>query len=138
MKLSVKLEYACRVLVCLAKRHGAGEILRIEEMALEEEVPANYLAQILSDLRKGGMVLSKRGKQGGYLLARAPEEVSLWDVVLLVEGEAFGGAVQIAGASGQTVSEAWGRLRKGFEEMAKGVTLRQLVDSSVKEQMYYI
>ena len=70
MKLSVKVDYACRVLAQLARTYGTDELAHIEELAQVEAVPANYLVQILSELRNGGLILSRRGKQGGYALAR--------------------------------------------------------------------
>ena len=73
MKLSVKVEYACRVLAQLARLHGCGELAHIEKLAKTEAVPANYLVQILSELRGGNLIVSRRGKQGGYALARAPD-----------------------------------------------------------------
>src|SRR4051812_648737 len=93
VKLSVKAVYACRVLAQIARKHGSGELAHVENLAEVEAVPANYLAQILSELREGGLITSRRGKSGGYLLARAPEEISLYDIVILVEGDVleFGG-----------------------------------------------
>ena len=87
MKLSVKVDYACRVLAQIARQHGTNELAHVESLARDEAVPANYLAQILSELRDGGLINSRRGKQGGYTLARSPDEITLYDIVKLVEGE---------------------------------------------------
>jgi Rrf2 family transcriptional regulator, cysteine metabolism repressor len=87
MKLSVKVDYACRVLAQLGRMHDTDELAHIEELARIEGVPANYLVQILSELRNGGVITSRRGKQGGYALARAPEAITLWEVVRLIEGD---------------------------------------------------
>lgn len=87
MKLSVKVDYAGRVLSQLARTYGSDELAHIEDLANAEAMPANYLVQILSELRKGGLILSKRGKQSGYALARDPEEVTLYDIVRLIEGD---------------------------------------------------
>ncbi|MFA5263277.1 MAG: Rrf2 family transcriptional regulator, partial [Opitutaceae bacterium] len=76
MKLSVKVSYACRVLAQIARLHGTGELAHVESLSQAESVPANYLAQILSELRDGGLICSRRGKQGGYTLARAPEQIT--------------------------------------------------------------
>ena len=81
MKLTVKLDYACRAMTQLAKRYECGLVCSIDQVAEAEEIPAKYLAQILSDLRQGGLVESRRGKQGGYLLSKEPKEISLLDVV---------------------------------------------------------
>src|SRR5512140_3058350 len=87
MKLSVKVDYACRVLAQLARHHGNEGLAHIEELARLEAVPANYLVQILSELRNGGLIVSRRGKQGGYVLARPPEKITLYDIVKLIEGD---------------------------------------------------
>jgi Rrf2 family protein len=80
VKISVKVDYACRVMAELARLHGSGELAQIEQLAKAEAVPANFLAQILLKLRDHGLITSRRGNQGGYTLARAPEEISLHDI----------------------------------------------------------
>ena len=136
MKLSVKVDYACRVLVQLARMHGRTELAHIEELARLEAVPANYLVQILSELRNGGLITSRRGKQGGYALAKRPEEVSLYEILKLIEGDVLelGGAVE--GQSGKSVARAWREVRTALEEKCREITLAQL---SVRtgEEMYY-
>lgn len=137
MKLSVKIEYACRVLSHLARLHAKGELAHIETMAEEEEVPANYMVQILGELREGGMILSRRGKQGGYTLARSPELISLLDIVVLVDGALleFGDGKQ--GRSGKRVVAAWRKVREAMEAQARAITLDRIAlqDSA---PMYYI
>ncbi len=137
MKLSVKVDYACRVLVQLARTHGRAELAHIEELARLEAVPANYLVQILSELRNGGLIMSRRGKQGGYALAKRPEEVSLYDILKLIEGDVLelGGAVE--GQSGKSVARAWREVRAALEEKCRSVTLAQLAVRA-GEEMYYI
>ncbi len=136
VKLSVKLDYACRALVRLAKRHASGEVSRIEELAEIEEIPANYLAQILAELRNGGLVDSRRGKQGGYLLARDPGEITLHEIISLVQGDLFSSVSNPGGASGKAIAEAWGRLQKRFEDEAKGCTLQEMAREEAQEMWY--
>lgn len=137
MKLSVKLDYAFRALACLARRYEGGEVCRIDELAEIEEIPANYLVQILSELRNGGIVHSKRGKQGGYLLARPPEEISMRDVMQLTQGDLFQAVVGTAGKSGPKVAASWARLQESFESCAQSITLKEMA-SLDNEEMYYI
>ena len=61
----------------LAKRHDGRTITRLDELAQREAVSANFLVQILNDLRRAGLVESRRGKSGGYLLARKPDTIQL-------------------------------------------------------------
>lgn len=137
MKLSVKLDYACRALARMAVRLPSGELSRIEELAEVEAIPANYLVQILGDLRNGGLIESRRGKQGGYLLARSPEEISLREVISLVQGDVFTSVANTSGASGESVANAWRILQDGFEAKASELTVRDLIPKS-SEEMYYI
>ena len=137
MKLSVKVEYACRVLAQLARLYGSGQLAHIEKLAKTEAVPANYLVQILSELRVGGLITSRRGKQGGYTLARSPESISLHEIVTLVDGGLLELNHTPAGHSGRRVNLIWQGLRRGIEERARSITLDQLVVKST-EEMYHI
>lgn len=137
MKLSVKVEYACRVLAQLARSYGSGELAHIEKLAKTEAVPANYLVQILSELRTGGLIHSRRGKQGGYTLARAPESITLLEIVNLVDGGMLEISSAPGGQSGRRVNMVWQELRRVLEERARAITLDQLVVKSA-EEMYYI
>jgi Rrf2 family transcriptional regulator, cysteine metabolism repressor len=137
VKLSVKVDYACRVLTQLARSYGTDELAHIEELARIESVPANYLVQILSELRNGGLIISRRGKQGGYALARPPEQITLYDIVKLIEGELLelNGAVE--GQSGRRVNQIWRDVRAALEVKCRSYTLDKLLAKS-GEDMYYI
>jgi Rrf2 family transcriptional regulator, cysteine metabolism repressor len=137
VKLSIKVEYACRVLAQLARIHGSGELAHIEKLAKTEAIPANYLVQILSELRTGGLIVSRRGKQGGYALARPPDSISLLEVVTLIDGGLLELSRNPAGHSGRRVNLVWQDLRRALEERARAVTLDMLVVKTAAE-MYYI
>lgn len=137
MKLSVKIAYACRVLAQLARQHGGEELAHIEDLARVEAVPPNYLVQILSELRNGGLITSRRGKQGGYALARAPEEITLLDIVKVIEGELLEVTAAGEGQSGKRVHQVWRDLRDAFEAKVRSVTLDKLA-ARTAEEMYYI
>ncbi len=137
VKLSVKVEYGCRVLAQLARLHGSGELAHIEKLARTESIPANYLVQILSELRTGGLIVSRRGKQGGYALARSPELITLYEIVTLIDGAFLEISHNPSGFSGRRVHQVWDELRKGLEERARAITLDTLVVRGV-EEMYYI
>jgi Rrf2 family transcriptional regulator, cysteine metabolism repressor len=137
VKLSVKVDYACRVLAQLARLHGGDGLAHIEGLAKIEAVPANYLVQILSELRNGGLITSRRGKQGGYALARSPDEISLLDIVRVIEGELLELSPPGKGQSGKRVHQIWSELREAFEKKAASYTLDKLAVKS-GEEMYYI
>lgn len=137
MKLSVKVDYACRVLAQLARLHGREELAHIEELAKIEAVPATYLVQILGELRNGGLVTSRRGKQGGYALARPPAEITLLDIVSLIEGDVLELGAAIEGQSGKRVAQAWREVRGVLEAKCREITLERLATKADGE-MYYI
>ena len=137
MKLSLKVEYACRVLAQLSRSYGSKPFSRIDELAEQEEIPANYLVQILSDLRNGGLIISRRGKQGGYRLAKPPTEITLFDIISVMEGELLGVNLGSSGWSGQGVSKVWAEVVEALSEKTKSYTLESFLPEE-SEDMYYI
>jgi Rrf2 family protein len=83
VRTTAKADYAVRAAVELA---AAGELVTAEHIAQAQGIPVNFLENILSELRRGGIVDSRRGQQGGYTLARPAAEISLADVIRAVEG----------------------------------------------------
>ena len=81
MKLSVKSDYAARAVIGLSRHFPTGTAMKVEELAAASATPANYLVQILIELKARHIVKSVRGKEGGYLLARPPAEITLGDVL---------------------------------------------------------
>jgi len=138
VKLSVKVEYACRVLAQLARGYGQPELAHIEELAAAEKIPANYLAQILTDLRNGGLIISRRGKQGGYALARKPEEISVFEIVKAIDGELLAINPASQGESSGAVRQAWEEIAASLEAKTREYTLDMLVSRDGEEAMYYI
>ena len=85
MVLSQKSQYAVRAVFELAKRDGSGPV-KTARIAAAEAIPARFLENILSQLRQAEIVESVRGKDGGYLLHRAPDEITVGEVIRLVQG----------------------------------------------------
>src|SRR2546423_3214976 len=98
MRVSAKVDYAVRAGAELAAAAGQGP-QKGERIAQAQEIPLKFLENILLDLKHAGLVQSQRGVEGGYWLARAPEEISLADVIRAVEGP-------IANVRGQPSEEA--------------------------------
>ena len=86
MKLSAKAEYACLAVLELALRHDRTEPVRLVEIAGPNAIPERFLVQILLQLKGAGYVTSARGAAGGYRLAMEPREISVCDIVQIVEG----------------------------------------------------
>ena len=85
MKLSQRGEYALRALLVLGMNHGP-EVVRIKDIAQQQNIPRRFLEQILNDLKSAGFVQSRRGVAGGDRLQRSPEEISLADIIRHLEG----------------------------------------------------
>jgi len=86
MRLSAKTEYACLAMLALAEEYDLGEPVQLRRIAEEHGIPPRFLVQILSQLKGAGLVASTRGSAGGYRLARPPHEITLADVIELMEG----------------------------------------------------
>ena len=87
MKLSKRGEYALRALIDFGLTQELGRpLLRVSELAAKEGLPIKFLEQILMQLKAAGYLESRRGKHGGYLLARPPENISVGQVVRLIDG----------------------------------------------------
>ncbi|MBA3274887.1 MAG: Rrf2 family transcriptional regulator [Chloroflexia bacterium] len=85
MKVSTRGEYGMRAMVALAHHYGTGP-LSITDIARESSVPPAYLEQLIAPLRRAGIVESKRGARGGYVLGRAPGEIRVGEVFRVMEG----------------------------------------------------
>ena len=138
MKLSHKLEYACRVLAQLGRTYGQDKLAHIETLATAEVIPANYLVQILNELRGAGLIVSKRGKQGGYALARAPRKISLTQIVEAVDGELLERSFENSGHSGARVASIWSDVGECFEAKVSTYTLDDFIVKDADVEMYYI
>lgn len=87
MKLSKKGEYALRSLINLGIASEVGRsLVQVSELAESEQLPVKFLEQILQSLKDAGLVVSARGKFGGYRLAKKPKEITIGNVIRLIDG----------------------------------------------------
>jgi Rrf2 family protein len=87
VKVSKRGEYALRALIDFGLAQALGKpLLQINELAAKEDLPVKFLEQILMQLKAGGYLESRRGKHGGYLLARPPESIPIGQIVRLIDG----------------------------------------------------
>lgn len=113
-------------MVQLAKHHDGRTLTRLEDIAQREAVSANFLVQILNDLRRAGIIESRRGKTGGYLLARGPEAITLRQIVEAVDPSLLQGSVASGGESGGAVQQAWERVSSRLQRELDQITLESL------------
>jgi Rrf2 family protein len=83
--LSMKAKYGLRAMTVLAAEYGQGPML-ISDLAAAEKIPRKFLELILLELKKKGMLTSKKGKGGGYLLSRAPADISVGEMIRALDG----------------------------------------------------
>ncbi|MBD2326975.1 Rrf2 family transcriptional regulator [Alkalinema sp. FACHB-956] len=148
MELSCKSEYALLALLELAIRYQSSEPLQIRQISAQQNIPDRYLEQLLATLRRGGIVKSQRGAKGGYLLAREPWKISLFDVLNCLEGvEARDDEGDREGNANRTlenkvVDEIWQEACQAAHAVLQNYTLQELIDRRDAcrqlDLMYYI
>lgn len=142
MIVSAKTEYACIAILELATRHDSGEPVRIREIADSHGIPSRFLVQILLQLKSAGLVNSTRGAAGGYQLARDPSEITLGDVMSVVDSQS--GTIRSFAEHPTTTARVllarWQDVARQERELLGDISFADLVQQ-LKEQgegMYYI
>lgn len=138
MALSQKCYYAARAVLELAKA-GDGRAVKIGEIAERQSIPVKFLEAILNQLKQGGFVDSRRGAEGGYLLARPATRLTLGDIIRFVEGPLT--PVRCEGGRrgcGQTRESCvfwpvWDEAERALARVYDGVSFQDLVDRSQAE-----
>ncbi len=137
MKLSLKATYGILASVDLAlHRNGDGSPVQAKSIARRQGIPVRFLEQVLTTLKKAGVVDSQRGAQGGYVLSRNPADVSLAEIVEALDGRIWTAAPKPTnghqGASrghhDSLLSQVWSRLMQAELEVLTGVTLKELAE----------
>jgi Rrf2 family protein len=127
VRTTAKADYAVRAAVELAALSGGGPV-KAEQIAEAQSIPLNFLENILAELRRAGIVESRRGASGGYLLAKPPEDVSLADIIRAVEGPLANvrgmspDALEYEG-SAERLRDVWVALRASVRAVLEQVTL---------------
>jgi len=110
---------------------AAGDLLTAEQIAQAQEIPLNFLENILRDLRRAGIVESRRGQAGGYVLARPAGDISLADVIRAVEGPLANvrglsaDALEYQGSAAK-LRDVWVALRASIRSVLEQVTLEDV------------
>jgi Rrf2 family protein len=144
MKISARTEYACVAMLELASRYGSGDPVRIRKIAERHDVPPRFLVQILLQLKSAGLVSSTRGAAGGYHLIRPPDEVSLGEVMQVVEGSPKSNGQSTSASPDspavKALVQAWKDVDAVQREMLRKITFAELLDRarSHDDKMYYI
>ncbi len=137
MNISSRCDYAVRAVVELARRAQNDRPHTATAIAQEQNIPEKYLVHILLQLKRGGIVRSIRGAQGGYLLAQAPGAISLFDVVTAVEGPILDPLPGVDSSSDEVVT-AWRKVARALSESLAEISIQSILDEAAKPDMYFI
>ena len=131
MKLSTRGRYGIHAMYDLALNASGGP-QSIKAIAEREGIPEAYLEQLIAVLKRKGLVNSTRGAQGGYMLARQPEEITVGDVLRALEGSlSLVDCIDEEDACGKSCAcpsrIVWMKLRDGLNAIVDGITLRDMI-----------
>ena len=132
MKLSTRARYGIRAILELAMSYGQGA-LQLKVIARHQDISIKYLEQIIATLRSGGFVRSIRGAKGGYILAKAPEQIKLSDIFECLEGhistvECIEDQNSCARSLDCVARELWIQVNNAIRAVLSSTTLQDLVD----------
>jgi len=135
MNVSVKSAYALQAIFDLAS-HTSGEPVRIADIARRQKIPQKFLELILAGLKQGGFVESRRGAEGGYLLARPADGITVGEVLRFVEGPRGLRARKRKGDS--PFSEIWRKVDQAVSGVVDHTTFAELSRAWADKQSKYV
>mgnify|MGYP000408298894 CR=1 FL=1 len=133
MNVSVKGEYALQAIFDLAVQDTTDPI-KIADIAKRQSIPQKFLELILANLKQGGFVHSKRGAEGGYLLARQAETISVGEVLRYIEGNKATKADRV----GSPLVEFWGRVDGAMAHVIDKTSFAELAREWKEKQSKYV
>ena len=137
MRISAKVDYAVRAAVQLAASEGSGPV-KGDEIAAAQDIPINFLENILSLLRNAGFVMSRRGADGGYWLALPADRITIADIVRVIDGP----LAAVRGvrpsetqfpAPAEPLRDVWVAVRASLRAILEEVTLADIVRRELPE-----
>lgn len=136
MNLSVKGEYALQAIFDLAGQ-PPGEPIKIAEIARRQKIPQKFLETILASLKQGGFVESRRGAEGGYLLARSADALTVGEVVRFVEGSQAANDRPLRKANLPFI-EMWQQVDRAISGVLDKTTFGDILRSWTEKQNKYV
>lgn len=140
MRVSAKVDYAVRAATELAAAQSAERPVTAETLAKAQDIPVKFLENILQGLRQAGVVESRRGPEGGHLLARPAEEITLADVIRAIDGPlaAVGGRLpeelEYSGTA-EPLLQVWIAVRASLRRVLEEVTLADVATGRIPKQV---
>jgi Rrf2 family protein len=136
MNISVKGEYALQAIFDLASRRP-GEPVKIAEIAKRQKIPQKFLELILAGLKQGGFVESRRGAEGGYLLARPPDSITVGEVLHFIEGPQAGKARRRNSAE-TPFTDLWRQVDRAFSDIVDRTTFADLLRGWAEKENRFV
>lgn len=138
MKLSTKGRYGARLMLDLALHYGKAPVL-LKDVAKRQEISEKYLGHLIPPLKAVGLINSTRGAHGGYTLARAPQDITLGDVIRAVEGNlAVVECVSTPRICHRVdfcvTRDIWSQMSEKMMEMLESITLKDMVNRQGEKQ----
>lgn len=128
MRLSARTEYGILALLDLADQARRSPV-QSHDIATRQGIPEPYLNQLLTTLRKAGLVISRRGPGGGHQLAKLPSEITLAEIFLALEGDVWSELrTEGRGSRSQALRLVWSEVERATRSVLEKVTLTELID----------
>jgi Rrf2 family transcriptional regulator, cysteine metabolism repressor len=145
MKITYKGDYALKAVLDLALHYNR-TLVTSQDMAKRIDAPSKFLEQVLLELKKGGLIESRRGSIGGYKLSRTPENITIGDVVRLIDGDiepiscVKDGYSDCSDIQNCVFKGIWQRVSQEISSIIDNVTFKELASSvkTVQEEIDYI
>ncbi len=139
MKISTRGRYGLRAMVDIAANTREGNCISLGCVAKRQNISESYLEQLVSALKKAGLLKSTRGAQGGYELTRKPDQITVGDILNAIEGpmtlvdcESKTDACSNGDCEKCATKDVWERLSSSIIDTANGITLSQLADNYIE------
>lgn len=139
MKLSTKGRYGLRAMVDLAINSTEDQIVALSQIAERQDISVNYLEQLIAMLRRAGLVQGIRGAQGGYILSKSPNDISIGDILRALEGNLI--PVECTEIIGDNICNnsdvcvtkyVWKRISDSINQTVDSIKLSELLEESIK------
>ena len=128
MRVSSRADYGVRALFDLAQRYGQGPV-QSRDIAGRQQIPEAYLHQVLGALSRAGLVRSTRGPLGGHELARPPDDITVWDVLMVLDGQDRRAHPHPASlGEGDVIHDVWHELQCQAISYFRSLSLATLAD----------
>ncbi len=149
MKISAKGEYAILAMLDLAKHYDSDDVRTLEQISTEQCIPHPFLVQILLELKRANLVESRRGAGGGYRLSRVANDISLGEVIRLIDGPLLPfkctvpsseSACECAHHGNCVLTPVWDDVRHAIESVIDGISFEELAqrNANLKPALYQI